>query len=52
MFDHEKRNTAIELIETQGWTVDCPDIESRFCAKEERLEVMSSQLLRTVYGVR
>lgn len=50
MFEHEKRNTAIQLIETQGWTTDCPDIESRLSAKEERLEVQSFSLLRAVYG--
>lgn len=50
MFENLKRNLAIELIETQGWTTDCPDIESRFMAKEEQIETQSSQLIRTVYG--
>ena len=46
-----KKNTALELIETEGFTNDFPDsVRSRFINKDFLLDSAQSDTLRNIYG--
>lgn len=46
-----KKNTALELIETEGFTKDFPEhLESRIINQDFLLDIRQSNMLRSIYG--